>query len=117
MTRNAFVVFLIIAISSDVVGFLHQEAECVTCCLLFKFCMASPGLPCPRPCPVRLLLARGSFRLGEGRNGDGEASSDKTPSWTEMMKIQTELVTKHHNYTWNTAAVGFSFQNGTQIPL
>lgn len=57
--------------------------RCVTCCLLFKFCMASPGLPCPRPCPGRLLLARGSFRLGEGRNGDGEVSSDRTPSWSE----------------------------------
>lgn len=44
--------------------------------------MASPGLPCPRPCPGRLLLARGSFRLGEGRNGDGGASSDRTPSWS-----------------------------------
>lgn len=57
------------------------HAECVTCCLLFKFCMASPGLPCPRLCPGRLLLARGSFRLGEGRNGDGGQSSDRTPSW------------------------------------
>lgn len=57
------------------------HTQCVTCCLLFKFCMASPGLPCPRPCPERLLLARGSFRLGEGRNGDGGQLSDRTPSW------------------------------------
>lgn len=55
-----------------------EKKTCFTC--LFKFCMASPGLPCPRPCPGRLLLARGSFRLGEGKNGDGGVSSDRTPS-------------------------------------
>lgn len=67
---------------SDIVYCKTVCVRCVTCCLLFKFCMASPGLPCPRPCPGRLLLARGSFRLGEGRNGDGEVSSDRTPSWS-----------------------------------
>lgn len=85
---------------SDVVHFQQQGAECATCCLLFKFCMASPGLPCPRPCPVRLLLARGSFRPGEGRNGDGEASSDRTPSWTETTKTKPELVTTYHMRYW-----------------
>jgi hypothetical protein len=44
--------------------------------------MAIPaGPPCPRPWPGRPLLDPGSFRAGEGRNGEGGASSDRPPSW------------------------------------
>lgn len=82
-----FIKFLLSYLSSCIYGMVG--IHCVTC-LLFKFCMASPGLPCPRPCPGRLLLARGSFRLGEGRNGDGGVSSDRTPSWTRKKLLVIE---------------------------
>lgn len=59
----------------------------LTCREEFKFCMPSPEAIPPRVWLGSALFERGSFRLGEGKNGEVVGSSTRPPSWLEKERV------------------------------
>lgn len=59
----------------------------LTCLEEFKFCMPSPEAIPPRVWLGSALFERGSFRLGEGKNGEVVGSSTRPPSWLKKERV------------------------------
>lgn len=66
---------------------LGLSPNSLTCLEEFKFCMPSPEAIPPRVWLGSALFERGSFRLGEGKNGEVVGSSTRPPSWLEKERV------------------------------